>query len=212
MRRLKDRFLKQPARGALKPAPPSDSPFVQKTLQKANQAAAQETSLDAFSKYLEKSSTGENKPSQPYARTRATKEVLGRDPLPNEFIEFDETFRVPNEPDWLLRNDSGLFPLRKAPDWYLPKKEPKSSFFRDARLMITNKRLIVRDLDNESRSIEITRSVIIFSTVTYKIRNDILFLGDELIIETGRKSYSIPLGSGVRARVEQLIPARAGWK
>jgi hypothetical protein len=182
MRKLKDRFLKQAAQGALKPAPPSDSTFVQKTLQKANQAAQQETSLDAFSKYLEKSSTGESKLLGSSAQTPATKAVLGRDPIPDEFIEFDETFIAPK----------GL----------------KSSLRRDRRLIITNERIILRDLDNASRSIKISRSILSVSNVTYVI---VGFLEYELRIETGRKNYSIPLASGMKARVEQLIPARARW-
>jgi hypothetical protein len=80
---------------------------------------------------------------------------------------------------------------------------------RETHLIITNQRLILRDLQEEFLSFEIPRSILSVSKVTYKTAKTARFPAYELIIETGRKNYSIRLHSGVRERVEQLIPARA---
>jgi hypothetical protein len=186
MKKLRNRFLKQPARGAVRPAPPSDNALVQKALQKADQAAEQETFQDALLKYLVKPLKGAGKSL--HQEVPATSDVLGRGAMFGEVIQLDEMLDVPLIWKMLDPKQVAQFPPRGK------------------RLILTNKRLILRDLKNESQSFQIPRFDLTFARITY-LKMPLNPPYQMTIRVWDAKEYTIRLEEETMERVRELVPA-----
>lgn len=187
MKKLTDRFLKQPVKGVVRPAPHSDDRFVQRALQKADQAAEQETFQDELLKYLVKPPKGKNQAS--HSEVRASTDVLGFAPMYGEVIQLDEMLGVP-----LIWKK-----LDRTQFQHLPA--------RGKRIIITNKRLILKDLENDRQSFQIPRFDLTFAKITYL--KMALGLSYQLIIQLwDGKEYSIQIDFDEETleRVKELIP------
>ena len=186
MSRLRSRFLKQPVLGVIKPAPQADKAVVQKALLEADTAAEHAAKRDSVLKNLAKLPSEENVPAP--TDVPVTKEVLGHDPSPGEFIQLYEMLDVPLIWKSLDHAQFNLFSLRGR------------------RIILTNKRFILRELENPGQSFVIPRTQLLFAKIQYQT---IQFgTSYQLILQLmdGRE-YSVQLDPETMRRVERFLPA-----
>jgi hypothetical protein len=193
MEKLRNRFLKLPVKGTVQSAPSSDINYVQKVLQRANNAAEKEPALLAARKYVGNRRVV-RRPTLPTRRTAfadlmlagpsqeanktspvpATSSLLGRQPIQGELVYLAE----PAYKTFLLEGHNG-------------------------RIIVTDKRLIFIDFKDNSHSFEISMVRLASAQLEY---NKFLDIWDRFTIQTrDGKKYFVDMGEPLKNRVERLI-------